>query len=203
MGVTIADRKYPWPVHANGKEIRSLSTYQLLAETATHTEVTIDSFVKPSAGNWIATASADVLTGAQIRSLYNENGIELPYQHVTKADLEATDHYFEALPVGGIIWEGTEDGVGNFLAQADMNKYGLLAVAAITTTNKEINPRGVGLANILLKSSTFLGAQTLSGVMIQVLAVSGSLDNDVAGTIRNYQFKFIDNLGISGATHWL
>lgn len=141
----------------------------------TTSDTTVDFFIQHVYGG----ASGQATQGA----------VHDPGQCALKADLETSGAVYrlEGFPVGGLIFEMAEDGVGGAISAWATTPYVDLIFTNPTSTVNKLNPTAGVTGTILIDSSTANASS--SNLAFQIVGLSPRADNN--GTLKIYLVKAI------------
>jgi len=143
----------------------------------------------------IACVSADTYAKYVVIGIYDAGGERLNVQYVTAAQLVANTYLFEVIPIGGLIFEMTEDGLTTPITNANSTVYADIIVTAPTEPKQlAMGLPGIAMPIIQIDSNTVNASS--SGLLLQLLGLAPGLDNPAysatAGSQRNFYAKVID-----------
>jgi hypothetical protein len=139
-----------------------------------------------STNGQISTATGSDTVDYVVEAIYDAAGKLLDKQYLTAAQLNASDYYISAVPIGGIIFEITEDGVTAPISAAESGAttamYADIIVAepdaaSISSTD---DPYGAPCGSLMISSNTSDG--TAGTLTLQLLGPSPRLHQEYSAT---------------------
>lgn len=154
----------PEIVHSGGLLQHANSTRKLLSADDTHTMgLCPGDIVKRSTYGYIGiVGDTDLTMDFIVGTLYDENGVALPFQYLSADELNASNYYFDATPIGGLVLRIQEDALVTPIPVADEYKYVDITVTDATniTALRNVNPIGNGIKTYRIDSDSVHAAST-------------------------------------------
>ncbi|MFH1740672.1 MAG: hypothetical protein ABIH23_16815 [bacterium] len=165
----------------------------------TSAAIGIGSWVDEDSG-LLASASGETNAKYVVMGIYKADGERMQQQYLTAAQILATAYLLEVIPIGGLIFEMTEDGLVTPITDANSGIGAAVYCDLVVTAPTEppetsLGLPGRGIPTIQIDSDTVNAAST--GLLCQLLGLSGNIDNPAysataAENKRNFLVKVID-----------
>lgn len=175
---------------------RDLAAHAQMITTSASDTHTVDLYpgqwLVGSTNSYIGVASGENDADFVIQAIYDQYGRRLDRQHVTAAQANATAYIVSVIPIGGIIFKITEDGLTTPITDANAGPgiYADIVVANPSATDQataDANPFYGGIGTIQIDSNTVSStAGTLTVELLGLAPDETNAYNATAGSQRTF-----------------